>query len=85
MKRAIMQREKTVLCSNVCGLAYNMIRTVTKELYPRRPLTGYSKGIDSNGITRYYLHGDFTPEEVARIKYRTHQRYGIEFEQAISI
>ena len=67
-----MQREKTVLCSNVCGLAYDMIRTVTKELYPRRPLTGYSKG-------------NFTMEEVARIKYRTLQRYGIEFEHAISI
>ena len=80
-----MQREKTVLCSNACGLAYNMIRTVTKELYPRRPLTEYSKGRDSNGITRYYLQGDFAPEEVARINYRTHQRYGIEYEQAISI
>ena len=80
-----MQREKTVLCSNVCGLAYDMIRTVTKELYPNRPLTGYSKGRDYNGITRYYLQGNFTKEEVARIKYRTLQRYGIEFEQAISI
>ena len=80
-----MQREKTVLCSNACGLAYNMIRTVTKELYPSRPLTGYSKGRDYNGITRYHLHGNFTQEEVARIKYRTLQRYGIEFEQAISI
>ena len=80
-----MQREKTVLCSNVCGLAYNMIRTVAKELYPSRPLTGYSKGSDYNGITRYHLQGNFTKEEVARIKYRTHQRYGIEFEQAISI
>ena len=80
-----MQGEKTVLCSNVCGLAYDMIRTVTKELYPNRPLTGYSKGRDYNGITRYYLQGNFTKEEVARIKYRTHQRYGIEYEQAISI
>ena len=80
-----MQREKAVLCSNVCGLAYEMIRTVTKELYPRRPLKGYSKGRDYNGITRYYLQGNFTQEEVARIKYRTRQRYGIEFEQAISI
>ena len=80
-----MQREKTVLCSNVCGLAYDMILTVTKELYPRRPLTGYSKGRDYNGITRYHLQGNFTMEEVARIKYRTLQRYGIEFEHAISI
>ena len=80
-----MQREKTVLCSNVCGLAYNMIRTVTKELYPSRPLTVYSKGRDYNGITRYHLQGNFTKEEVARIEYRTRQRYGIEFEQAISI
>ena len=80
-----MQREKTVLCYNVCGLAYDIIRTVTKELYPHRPLTGYSKGRDYNGITRYYLQGNFTQEEVARIKYRTLQRYGIEFEQAISI
>ena len=80
-----MQREKTVLCSNVCGLAYDMIRTVTKELYPRRPLKAYSKGSDCNGITRYNLHGNFTKEEVARIEYRTRQRYGIDFEQAISI
>ena len=80
-----MKREKTVLCSNACCLAYYMIRTVTKELYPRRPLTGYSKGYDYNGVRRYYLQGNFTKEEVARIKYRTHQRYGIEFEQAISI
>lgn len=80
-----MQREKTILCSNACGLAYNMIRTVTKELYPRRPLTGYSKGRDYNGITRYHLHGNFTQEEVVRIKYRTLQRYGIESEQSISI
>ena len=80
-----MKREKTVLCSNVCGLAYEMISTVTKELYPRRQLTGYSKGRDYNGITRYQLQGNFTKEEVARIKYRTHQRYGIEFVPAISI
>ena len=80
-----MQGEKTVLCSNVCGLAYDMIRTVTKELYPNRPLTGYSKGRDYNGITRYHLQGNFTKEEVARIEYRTRQRYGIEFEQVISI
>ena len=80
-----MKREKTVLCSNVCGLAYDMIRTVAKELYPRRPLTWYSKGRDYNGIRRYNLQGNFTQEEVARIKYRTRQRYGIEFEQAISI
>ena len=80
-----MKREKTVLCSNVCGLAYGMIRTVTKELYPKRPLTGYSKGRDSNGITRYHLQGNFTKEEVARIEYHVHQRYSIEFEQAISI
>ena len=80
-----MQREKTVLCTNVCGHAYNMIRTVTKELYPSSPLTGYSKGRDYNGITRYHLHGNFTQEEVARIKYRTLHRYGIDFEQAISI
>ena len=80
-----MQGEKTVLCSNACGLAYNMIRTVTKELYTSRPLKGYSKGRDYNGITRYHLQGNFTKEEVARIKYRTRQRYGIEFEQAISI
>ena len=80
-----MQREKTVLCSNVCGLAYSMIRTVTKELYPSRPLTEYSKGRDYNGITRYSLYGNFTKEEVARIKYRTLQRYGIEYKQAISI
>ena len=69
----------------MCGLAYEMIRTVTKELYPRRPLTAYSKCRDYNGITRYYLQGNFTQEEVARIKYRARQRYGIEFEQAISI
>ena len=80
-----MQREKTILCSNVCGLAYNMIRTVAKELYPSRHLTGYSKGRDLNGIERYQLYGHFTNEEVARIKYRALQRYGIEFEQAISI
>ena len=80
-----MKREKTVLCSNVCGLAYDMIHTVTKELYPRRPLIGYSKGRDSNGITRYNLQGNFTHEEVARIEHRTRQRYGIEFEQVISI
>ena len=80
-----MQREQTVLCSNVCGLAYNMIHTVTKELYPNRPLTVYSKGRDYNGITRYRLQGNFTKEEVARIKYRTLQRYGIDFEQANSI
>ena len=80
-----MQREKTVLCSNVCGLVYEMIYTVTKELYPRRPLTAYSKGRDYNCITRYCLYGNFTKEEVARIEYRTHQRYGVEFEQAISI
>ena len=80
-----MQREKTVLCSNVCGLAYSMIRTVTKELYPKRHLTGYSKGRDYNGIRRYHLQGNFTQEEVARIEYLTHQRYGIEYEQAISI
>ena len=80
-----MQREKTVLCSNVCGLAYDMIRTVTKELYPSRPLKGYSNGRDYSGITRYQLNGNFTQEEVARIKYRTLQRYGIDFEQALSI
>ena len=80
-----MQREKTILCSNVCGLACDMIRTVANELYPSRRLTGYSKGRDYNGITRYHLQGNFTQEEVARIKYRTLQRYGIEFEQAISI
>ena len=80
-----MKREKTILCSNVCGLAYEMILTVTKELYPRRPLRGYSKGRDYNGIIRYNLQGNFTKEEVARINYRTLQRYGIEFEQAISI
>ena len=80
-----MKREKTVLCYNVCGLAYDMIHTVTKELYPRRPLTVYSKGSDCNGIMRYHLLGNFTKEEVARIEYRTRQRYGIDFEQAISI
>ena len=80
-----MQREKTVLCSNVCGLAYIMIRTVTKELYPKRPLTGYSKGRDYNGITRYNLQGNFTHEELHAIEYRARQRYGIEFQQAISI
>ena len=80
-----MQRDKTVVRYNVCGLAYEMIHTVTKELYPNRPLTGYSKGRDYNGITRYHLQGNFTKEEVARIEYRTRQRYGIEFEQAISI
>ena len=80
-----MKREKTVLCYNVCGLAYDMIRTVTKELYPKRPLREYSKCRDCNGITRYSLLGNFTQEEVARIEYRTRQRYGIDFEQAISI
>lgn len=80
-----MKREKTVLCSNACALACGMIRTVTKELYPNRPLTAYPEGRDYNGIIRYHLHGYFTKEEVARIEYRTRQRYGIEFEQAISI